>query len=178
MATLSVWRFDSPSGAGKAVTTLEELAKQRLIVMYDVATVSWEPSAKKPRICQLHHLAGVSALGGALWGLLFGLLFFMPMPGLAIGAAAGALSGSLADVGIVNDSIKRIRDEVTPGTSALFVLSSDAVLGKVDEAFGNQRPELLFTSMFERQERVLREAFPSSRSEPRTSEPRTGNKGR
>ena len=159
MATLSVWRFDSPDGAGKAVTTLEELAKQRLIVLHDAATVSWEPGAKKPKTRQLHQLAGAGALGGAFWGLLFGLLFFVPLLGLAIGAAAGALSGSLADVGIDDDFVKRARDEITPGTSALFVLSSDAVLDKVREAFSNQRAELLFTNMSEAQERTLRETF-------------------
>jgi len=159
MATLSVWRFDSPDGAGKAVATLEELAKKRLINLHDAATVSWEPGAKKPKTRQLNHLAGVGALGGAFWGLLFGLLFFVPLLGLAIGAAAGALSGSLADVGIDDDFIKRARDEITPGTSALFVLSSDAVLDKVRDAFSNQHPELLFTNMSEAQEKALREAF-------------------
>jgi uncharacterized membrane protein len=159
MATLSVWRFDSPDGAGQAVATLEELAKKRLIVLHDAATVSWEQGAKKPKTRQLNHLAGAGALGGAFWGLLFGLLFFVPLLGLAIGAAAGALSGSLADVGIDDDFIKRARDEITPGTSALFVLSSGTVLDKVREAFSNQRPELLFTNMSEAQETALREAF-------------------
>jgi uncharacterized membrane protein len=159
MATLSVWQFNSPDGAEKAVATLEELAKKRLIVLHDAATVSWEPDAKKPKTRQLNHLAGAGALGGAFWGLLFGLLFFVPLLGLAIGAATGALSGSLADVGINDDFIKRARDEITPGTSALFVLSSDAVLDKVRDAFSTQRPELLFTNMSEAQETALREAF-------------------
>lgn len=159
MATLSVWRFDSPGGAGQAATTLEALAKKRLIVVHDAATVSWEPDAKKPKTHQMHNLAGAGALGGMFWGLLFGLLFFVPLLGMAIGAAAGALSGSLADVGIDNDFIKRARDEITPGTSALFVLSSDAVPDKVREAFSGQRPELLFTNMSEDQEKALRAAF-------------------
>lgn len=159
MATLSVWRFDSPDGADKAITTLEDLAKQRLIVLHDAATVSWEPGAKKPKTRQLHNLAGAGALGGSFWGLLFGLLFFVPLLGMAIGAAAGALSGSLTDVGIDNDFIKKARDKITPGTSALFVLSSEAVLDKVRDAFVNQHPELLFTNMSEAQEKALREAF-------------------
>ena len=51
----------------------------------------------------------------------------MPLLGLAVGAAAGALGGSLADVGIDDDFIAAVKAKVTPGTSALFVLTSDAV---------------------------------------------------
>jgi uncharacterized membrane protein len=38
-------------------------------------------------------------------------------------------------MGIDNDFIKRTRDEITPGTSALFVMTTGAVLDKVSEAF-------------------------------------------
>ncbi|MGE3284608.1 MAG: DUF1269 domain-containing protein [Pseudonocardia sp.] len=159
MSTLSVWRFDTPDGAAKAVSTLEGLSKQQLITVHDAATVSWAEGAKKPKTQQLHNLAGAGALGGAFWGMLFGLLFLVPLLGAAIGAAAGALVGSLADVGIDDDFIKRTRDEITPGTSALFVLTSDAVLDRVREAFQGQHADLLFTNLSSDQEKALREAF-------------------
>jgi hypothetical protein len=54
---------------------------------------------------------------------------------------------------------KRTRDQITPGTSALFVLTSDAVVDKVQEAFAGQRAELLFTNLSKDQEDTLREAF-------------------
>src|SRR6185437_7860405 len=138
-------------GAGQAVGTLEDLAKQQVITILDAATVSWPDGAKRPKTRELHNLAGAGALGGAFWGLLFGLLFFVPLLGMAIGAAAGALSGSLADVGI--------NDDFTPGTSALFVMSRDAVLDKVKAAFPGEKPELLFTNLSDDQEKALREAF-------------------
>ena len=125
----------------------------------DAATVSWPEGAKRPKTRELHNLAGAGALGGAFWGLLFGLLFVVPLLGMAIGAAAGALSGSLSDVGINDDFIKKTRDEITPGTSALFVMSRDAVLDKVKAAFPGEKPELLFTNLSDDQEKVLREAF-------------------
>jgi uncharacterized membrane protein len=159
MGTLSVWRFESAEGADKAVVTLEGLAKQQLITIFDAATVSWAEGAKRPKTRQLHNLAGAGALGGAFWGLLFGLLFFVPLLGMAIGAATGALSGSLADVGINDDFIKKTREQITPGTSALFVMSRDAVLDKVTAAFEGQKPELLFTNLSDDQEKALREAF-------------------
>ena len=159
MSTLSVWRFDNPDGANAAVSTLQGLATQQLIKVHDAATVSWPAGAKKPKTRQLNDLAGAGALGGAFWGMLFGLLFLVPLLGAAIGAAAGALAGRLSDVGINDDFIKRTRDEITPGTSALFVLTSDAVEDRVRQAFTGQRAELLFTNLSTEQENTLREAF-------------------
>jgi uncharacterized membrane protein len=159
MSTLTVWRFDTTDGAEKAVTTLEALKRQQLITVHDAATVTWADGARKPKTRQLHNLAGAGALGGAFWGMLFGLLFLVPLLGAAIGAAAGALVGSFGDVGIDDDFIKRTRDSITPGTSALFALTSDAVLDKVQEAFAGQRADLLFTNLSGEQEAKLREAF-------------------
>jgi uncharacterized membrane protein len=159
MATLTVWKFDSPTGADDAVVTLESLAKQELIKVHDAATVSWLPEKKKPKTRQINNLAGAGAVGGAFWGLLFGILFFIPLIGLAVGAAAGALAGSLTDVGIDDDFIKTIRQQVTPGTSALFVMTSDAVLDKVEAAFKGTQAQLVSTNLSKEQEDKLREAF-------------------
>ncbi|MDQ4117800.1 MAG: DUF1269 domain-containing protein [Actinomycetota bacterium] len=159
MATLTVWKFDSAAGADDAVTTLQSLAKQQLITVHDAATVSWPDGAKKPKTRQLNNLVGSGALGGMFWGMLFGLIFFVPLLGAAIGAATGALGGSLSDVGIDDDFIKEIREKVAPGTSALFVMTSDAVLDKVHEAFQGQRPELINTNLSQDQESALRSVF-------------------
>lgn len=159
MATLTVWKFRTADGADRAEQTLLELAKQELINVQDAATVSWADGTKKPKTKQLASLTSAGALGGAFWGFLFGLIFFLPLLGLAIGAATGALSGSLADVGISDDFIKKVREEVTPGTSALFVMSSDAVIEKVREAFQGQDIELIQTNLSDEEEARLREAF-------------------
>ena len=159
MATLTVWKFNDAEAADKAVSTLEGLAKQQLITVQDAATVSWPAAAKKPKTRQLHGLAGAGALGGAFWGMLFGLLFFVPLLGMALGAAMGALAGSLSDVGIDDSFIKRVREEVTPGTSALFLMSSGAVMDKVHDAFRGQQAELVSTNLSDDQERALREVF-------------------
>lgn len=159
MATLSVWKFDAPEGADKALSTLEGLAKQQLVTIHDAATVSWPAGKKKPTTRQLHSLAGGGALGGSFWGLLFGLLFFVPLLGMAVGAAMGALAGSMADVGIDDDFIKRVREQVTPGTSAIFLMTSDVVIEKVHEAFHDQHLELISTNLSDDQERALREVF-------------------
>ncbi|WP_336922856.1 DUF1269 domain-containing protein [Aquipuribacter sp. SD81] len=164
MATLTAWKFDSADGARNASATLRDLQSQGLIQVHDAAVVSWEEGKKKPRTAQLHDLAGAGALGGMFWGMLFGLIFFIPLLGAAMGAAVGALSGSLTDVGIDDGFIRRVREEVTPGTSALFLLSSDAVQDRVKEAFTGQRMELLHTNLDGDQEARLREVFEDSQA--------------
>jgi uncharacterized membrane protein len=163
-STLTAWKFETADGADAAAKTIQQLAKQKLVTVHDAATVRWETGAKKPKTHQLSSLAGTGALGGAFWGMLFGLLFFVPLLGAAIGAATGALSGALADVGIDDGFINRVRDKITPGTSALFILSSDAVVDKIRDAFaGQETPELVFTNLSTEQEAALREVFGEER---------------
>jgi uncharacterized membrane protein len=159
MATLTVWKYNDPTAADKTVDTLEMLAKQELIKVHDAATVSWAPDASKPKTRQLRSLTGAGALGGMFWGMLFGLIFFVPLLGAAIGAATGALAGRLTDVGIDDDFIKTIRAELTPGTSALFLMASDAVPDKVKAAIDHlgYQPQLIQSNLTNEQEAELRE---------------------
>ena len=159
MSALTVWKFDSPYGAEDALATLEKLQTQELIQVHDAAVVTWEAGKRKPKTRELHDTRRAGALGGAFWGLLFGLIFFIPIVGLAIGAASGALFGSLADVGISDAFIKDVRDKVTPGTSALFALTSDAVTDRVADAFRGTQAELIRTNLSDEQENQIREAF-------------------
>ncbi len=160
MATLTVWRFDTPEGAEQASRTVQDLAREELLVLHDAATVTWERGSSKPRTRHLAETTISGALGGSFWGLLFGMIFFVPLLGAAVGAATGALAGSLHDVGIDDSFVNKIRDQVTPGTSALFVLTSDAVIDRVHEAFAGHAPaELLFTNLSSEQEAALRDVF-------------------
>jgi uncharacterized membrane protein len=161
VATLSVWKFNDTSSAERMVQVLQRLQREELIKVLDAATVVWEEGKKKPKTRQLNNLAGAGALGGAFWGLLFGLLFFVPLLGMAVGAATGALTGSLSDVGIDDSFIDSVRQQVTPGTSALFVMTSDAVQDKVFAELkeAGLHGELVHTNLSDEQENKLREAF-------------------
>ena len=159
-STLTVWKFATPEGAGEAVRTLEDMQKQELITILDFATVSWEEGKKKPTTRQGSPTASAGALGGAFWGMLFGLIFFVPLLGAAVGAATGALTGSLADVGIDDEFINRVRAEVTPGTSALFLMTTGAVMDRVKDGFMAHEPsELVYTNLSAEQESALRSVF-------------------
>ena len=159
MATLTVWRFPDADGAQGALATLSQLQSQRLITVHDGAVVTWPADAKKPKTRQLQDLKGRGALGGAFWGMLFGMLFLIPLIGLAVGAAAGALGGSLAHAGISDEFIADVKAKITPGTSALFLLSSDAVIDKVVPAVEGLHAELIQTNLSDQQEQALRDAF-------------------
>ena len=159
MATLTAWKFPTPYGADDALATLEKLQTEALIQVQDAAVVSWEPGRKKPKTREMHSTSKTGALGGAFWGMLFGLIFFIPILGLAIGAATGALFGSMADVGISDAFISTVRQKVTPGTSALFLLSSGAIIDRVSAEFKGTDAELISTNLSAEQETRLREAF-------------------
>src|SRR5262249_28351333 len=134
MATLTVWKFDAPEKAQKALDLLANLSKQRLVEVVDAAIVSWPADAKKPKTQHMTNLAGGGARDGAFWGMLLGWIFFMPFIGMAVGALTGALSGHFADYGIGRDFIENVRSKVTPGTSALFLLTGQVTVDKVAAA--------------------------------------------
>jgi uncharacterized membrane protein len=159
VSNLTVWKFDDPNGAEAALVTLGDLQKQGLIQVQDGAVVRWDEHRKKPKTTQMHNLAGIGAMSGAFWGMLFGLLFFVPLLGAAMGAALGAMSGSMADIGIDDQFVKEIREKVTPGTSALFLLSASGVRDRIAEAFAGTPVELLHTNFSTEEEAKLREIF-------------------
>jgi uncharacterized membrane protein len=159
LATLSVLKFDDPYGADLVLMALEGLQEQGTIELEDAAVVSWPLGNKKPSIRQLHSIAGVGAVGGAFFGLLLGLIFFVPLLGAAIGAGMGALTGSLGDIGIDDDFIKQVKEEVTEGDSALFTLTSEAKLGKMVDELRQYDFEVISTNLSAEQKQKLREAF-------------------
>jgi uncharacterized membrane protein len=159
MANLTVWKFETPEGAQDALNKLVELSKQQLIQVQDAAVVSWPAGKKSPKTHNYGSMTGQAALSGAFWGMLFGLIFFVPFFGLAVGAAMGALAGKFSDYGINDDFIKQVRAQVTEGTSALFLLSSSAVMDKIAPAFEGVKMELIQSNMSAEQEAQLKEEF-------------------
>ena len=160
MSTLTVWKFHTADGAQKALAKLEGLQKQQLIQVLDAAIVTWPTGRKKPKTQQAVDTVGAGALGGAFWGMLFGLIFFMPLLGVVVGAATGALSGKFTDYGINDDFIKALRDKVTEGTSALFLMTGQVTLDKVEAAFTtDEKGELIQSNLSAEQEARLREDF-------------------
>jgi uncharacterized membrane protein len=161
MATITGYKFDTPDGADKMVELVQDLARQQLIVLQDAATVIWAEGKKKPKTKHLADMTGAGAVGGAFWGMLFGLIFFIPFFGMAVGAAMGALSGHFSNYGIDHGFIEQAKAKVTEGTSAVFLMTSDAVTDKVTDAVKNSglEFEMFYTNLSKEQEAQLREDF-------------------
>jgi len=159
MTTLTVLKFPTADGADMMLDRLQQLQLQQLITVQDASIVTWPVGARKPKTRQLNSTTGAGALGGAFWGMLFGLLFFVPFFGLAVGAAMGALAGHFAHYGIDENFIKQVRDKVTEGTSALFLLTSGAVIDRVASAVKDMKFEIISTNLSREQEAQLHEAF-------------------
>ena len=161
MATITGYKFETVDGAGKLLDLVQDLAKQQLITVQDAALVTWPEDKKKPKTKHLDDMTGSGALGGAFWGMLFGLIFFVPFFGMAVGAALGALTGHFSNYGIDKDFIKAAQQKVTKGTSALFLMTSDAVVDKVTEAIVSSdiHFELFYTNLSDDQEKQLHEDF-------------------
>jgi len=159
MATISVLKFSTADGAEQALGTVQSLSKQHLINLHDAAIVTWPEGKKKPKTRQLADLAGMGALDGAFWGMLFGLIFFVPFFGMALGAAMGALAGKFSDYGIDDDFIKSVQNQVNEGTSALFLMTSEAVIDKVADAMQGLDFEIVATNLSKEEEDSLRAAF-------------------
>ena len=161
MNTLTVLKFSTPEGAQEMLKKVYEMQNQELITVIDAATVTWPEGKKSPKTKQAVNLTGAGAMDGAFWGMLFGLLFFVPLFGMAVGASMGALTGRFADYGIDDNFIKRIRSEVEPGTSALFLMTTNAVVDRVVEDLQGREFELVSTNLSKEQEEELLSAFGS-----------------
>jgi uncharacterized membrane protein len=166
MATLSVWKFGTATGAEEASHRLRDLHDRALVTVNDAAIVSWSIDDRKPKTRHLGEEGSAGALGGAFWGFLFGLLFTVPLLGAAVGLAAGKRAASLRDMGIDDAFVERIRASVTPGTSALFVLASNAVPDAVANAFAGTDMELIETNLSKEDEDALRRAFANEPGTP------------
>jgi len=133
---LAVWRFAAPESAEKALPRLEELTRAGAANVDTAAMVWWPAGQRKPSVRDLGGITHPGALWGGFWGVVLALIFLTPLAGPTFGAAAGAFAGSLSDFGVEDDFVRRVRDAVTPGTSAMFVIGSsdsvDAIAAELD----------------------------------------------
>ena len=157
--TLAVWRFDAPEIAESVLPRLERLAREHTIAIEDAALVRWPPRHRKPHTRELGALDGPGHLWGGFWGVLLALIFLTPIAGPRFGAAAGAVAGTLADFGVGDDFVKCVRDSVTPGTSAIFVLGDRDCPDRISAALGDVDAVMIHADLSDEQTRNLRDAL-------------------
>jgi uncharacterized membrane protein len=168
MATLTAFRFDTVDGADNALGVISMLQEQELIAILDAALVSWPKGKTRPRTRQIVWPTRTQLLDGTFWGMLFGLIFFVPVLDAGGRAEADRLTSALSDVGIDDTFIYQVRSRLTEGTSALFVLSQDAVMDRINDALKGKKPDLIAINLPHDEEMKLRNLFgPASTPPPR-----------
>jgi len=160
MATLVAIGYPDQGTAEQARQTVQQLESELIIQADQVAAISRDPQGKY-HVTTTH--GGVSAGGGAIWGsfwgLLFGLLFFVPFAGLALGAGFGALFGHLGEKGIDKAFQQQVRDQVQPGTSALFMVIEQMTEDKAIAALQQYGGTVIKTSLSDEDTKKLQEAL-------------------
>ena len=161
MTAFTVWKFEDADGAARAEAALKSAAGEGLVTIVDHAVVSWPEGADKPKLEHEHDGPKRGAAWGALWGILGGALFAIPVAGLALGAGIGALAKATDGTGITKADLERIRTEVVPGTSALFLVTDSADLDRLGERFHGRDSTLISTNLTEAERSTLLETFGS-----------------
>jgi uncharacterized membrane protein len=160
MSNLTVLTFTSAEGAQNLSDVLWTADEDGLIEIEDLAIVRRDVEGA-PKMWQAVQPEGGrrSVLSGAFWGLTLGTLFVMPLAGAVTGAVVGMTSGHIHDFGIDDDFIEQVRDQLTPDTSAIFILGSATDLGALRERIQHVDFEITSTELDPEREAELRAMF-------------------
>lgn len=136
---LIVAAFNEEKKAAEVLKQLRSLQKEQVIVLVNAAVMTKDQNGKVA-IKETDDVdAGRGALFGAIAGGLVGLLG--GPAGVIVGAAAGAATGGVAasriDMGFPDDTLKELRDTLTPNSSAILALIQhqwvDRVVDELDK---------------------------------------------
>jgi len=162
VATLTVWRYDTPLGANAGEVRLKALRRRGALTVHDAVTVAWLPGSHEPLIGHLHHASASAAGKGSALGALVGMLVLAPAVGAVVGAGAATLARRLRGSGIDQAFLDEIAAHLQPGCSALLVLSSDvdldAVRPVVERGLATGQMVLLHAEVSEDVPAAIREA--------------------
>jgi uncharacterized membrane protein len=160
MSTLVAVVFNDESTAFEMRAALVKMQQQYLLEMEDAVVVTRDPNGKA-NLHQAVSLTAAGAVSGGFWGMLIGLLFLNPLLGALVGAGAGAISGKFRDIGVDDNMMKAVGEQLKPNTSALFVLlrkvTADKVLDGLKPFVGKGR--VYQSSLSKDDERALRDVL-------------------
>jgi uncharacterized membrane protein len=155
MADLIVLGFENRKIAEEVFELGISLKRQELLDLEDAA-LTWLDDNGRLRIEQALSATGPTAVrggvNGALWGTLIGLLFLDPFAGMAIGGvagtAAGAAVGALRDIGIDDNLIREIGQQLQPGKAAVFALLRRSSPDRIADDLKQYRPTVIHTTLY------------------------------
>jgi uncharacterized membrane protein len=157
MSDLIVITFASEDDGAAALARVRDLQAGGAVHIDDSAVITKDANGK----AHVHNQVDTGTKGGAIVGGFLGLfigLFFLPVLGLAIGVAIGGLIGKSLGMGVDKKFIHEVTSELTPGTSALFVLLTGNS-GALTEAMGPFKGKVFQTSLDPELENALNDAL-------------------
>ena len=161
MSDLIAIAYPDVDTARSVAAKVSEAAKGKLLDVDDLVIVERRADGQIKLLQP--SLAGAGALGGAAWGGLIGLLFLAPLLGMAIGAASGAVAGALSDVGVDDEFMKRLGEQLQPGSAALVGLVRNVNKDKLLEDM-HVPGKLIHSSLSAEGDERLREALENAGS--------------
>ena len=164
MRKLIAVTYDNEYKAEEVRLAFLKMQKTYLVSLEDAVVVEKKQNGKI-KLHQMYNLTASGAVGGGFWGVHIGLIFLNPLLGLVVGAGAGAVAGALCDVGINDDFMKQLAVNLTPGTSALFVLVDSDLTDKVLDALRGTGGTVLQSSLSHEDEAKLQAALANAREE-------------
>lgn len=163
MSTFIAVCYSEPHRAQEVRLELVKLQEAYLLDIED-AVVAVKDDDGKIKLHQAVNMTAHGALSGGFWGSLIGLLFLNPLLGLGIGAATGAATGALADIGISDELMKRLAENMQPNTSVLFALIRNETPDKVVEKVKQYGGTILQSNLSHEDEAKLQTALNEARS--------------
>lgn len=128
-AGIGIVTFDTQSGAEQLLASLKKLEKNDAVTIED-AVIVVKDTAGETKVTQTADLTqGKGAAKGGTLGFTVGLLLGGPIGGALLGAAAGALLSRKVDLGVPDEKISMVTDQMPADSSALFVQGRTAVAG-------------------------------------------------
>jgi uncharacterized membrane protein len=157
MNQLIVVAFDHLDDARKAMKRLRDLEAEGRIAFEDTAIVERDPDGKAHVRNEVSGTTEGAAVIGAIVGGVLGFAF--PLAGIALGVALGAAVGTMLDTGVSSDFVGEIKDTLTPGKSALFLVVKQADPDPVIAALRDFRGEVIQTTLDSEAEEALRQVL-------------------
>jgi uncharacterized membrane protein len=114
--------FDNENEADKVLDTLKAMESMDVVDLKNGAVIVRSESGKVKINETSDFDTKQGAIGGAAAGAVLGLLGGGFIRGALLGAAGGAAAGKFVDLGLEDDLLKEIGDNLGPGSSAVVAL--------------------------------------------------------
>jgi uncharacterized membrane protein len=158
MNQLFVIGFDTEDAARDAMASLRKVESQGAIHFEDTAVVTRDAEGNAH---VKNELSGATETGAAIGGLVGTLIagFLFPVVGLALGAVVGGAIGAITHSGVDKGFVEQVKQELKPGTSALFLVTKEANAAALAGALRPYTGRVIQTTVDDDLEDTLKEAL-------------------